>query len=463
MISISKMEEKIEKIISVMTVREKVGQLNLIPFDDIHSEGIEERIKKGEIGALILSWGAYAGNKGQEAISIERLNELQRIAVEESSSKVPMLFGRDVIHGHHTVFPIPLAMAASFNPELVEKSYSCIAKEATSEGIKWTFTPMLDLARDPRWGRIVEGCGEDPYIGKVMAKAVIDGLQGDDYSKRDKMAACAKHYIGYGASEGGRDYHKTEISDYTLRNFYLPAFKSAVDNNVATIMSSFNEVSGQPVTSSGYLLNDVLKAELGFDGFVVSDYGAVEQVEMQGVAENREEAAMLCLKAGLDVDMGVECYWENLEKLVNDGKVGMDVLDEAVRRVLRIKGRCGLLDTPYLDNVTVERDEHIAFSREMAGESIVLLKNENHILPLSKTEKIGLAGPMAKDKVNHFGAWVIDGKYDEIVSVEEEICKKVSDRKNVISARSDMMTDILGSMFGTETVIVVCGESRSVT
>ncbi len=271
-------EEKISALIDKMTLREKIGQLNMIPSPSAADEDIFEMLRRGEIGSFIMSSTAHAYSEDSVSADEELINEMHRIAVEESRLGIPVMFGRDVIHGHYTVLPVPLALAASFDFDAVRRCFRDVAREAARDGVQWAFTPMLDLARDPRWGRVMEGAGEDPYVGGLLAQAVVKGLQGDDSSDEQSVAACAKHYIGYGASEGGRDYHKTEITDYTLRNFYLPAFRSAVESGVLTVMNSFNEIGGQPTGSSRYLLTDVLKDELGFDGFVVSDWFSVEQL-----------------------------------------------------------------------------------------------------------------------------------------------------------------------------------------
>ena len=343
-----KFEKEIDELLSKMTLKEKIGQLNQIPEpnSDEQVEQYKEMIRNGEIGSIILASSATAGNDEQKYIKVELLDELQKVAVEEGPNHIPIIYGRDVIHGHHTVYPIPLASAASFNEELVEKCYRDVAAEASADGIHWTFSPMIDLSRDPRWGRIIEGTGEDPFLGARMGKACIKGFQGEKMSDDNSLVACAKHYIGYGASEGGRDYHRTEISDYSLYNYYLPAFREAVDAGVGTIMSSFNDVNGQPVTSSQKYLTRILREELGFDGFVVSDWAAVQQLLRQGVAEDRATCTKLAIEAGVDMDMCDNCYIENLERLVNSGEISEKVIDRAVRRILRIKYAKGLFDNP---------------------------------------------------------------------------------------------------------------------
>ena len=413
-------DSKIEKLINQMTIKEKIGQLNQ-PETPLCSdlEKFKEKVRNGEVGSILMSIGATAGNDEQGAIDVNFYNELQRIAVEESKNGIPILFGRDVIHGHRTVFPIPLAMSASFNPELIEKSYECIAKEASNESVHWTFTPMLDLSRDPRWGRIIESTGEDPYVGAKVAEAVVKGLQGDDVGEKTRLISCAKHYIGYGASEGGRDYHRTEISDYSLFNYYLPAFRAAIKAGVKTVMSSFNDVNGQPITSSKYYLTDILRKTLSFDGFVVSDYDAVIQLKRQGVAETSSDCCSMAISAGLDMDMHDNCYIDNLEVLIENGIVDIQVLDEAVRRVLKVKFAKGLFEDPYCHPTKIERSKHLETAYSMAAESMVLLKNENNILPLNTNNKIALIGPFANEKRTLLGSWTIDGKAEETKSLFE--------------------------------------------
>ncbi len=402
--------EIIEEILSKLTLKEKIGQLNQVPQPVPENlEETKERIRRGEIGSLILCNSPTAGNDEQQAVMVDLLNELQKIAVEESKSGIPMLFGRDVIHGHHTVYPIGLAAACSFNPELVRQSYRCIAKEASSESVHWTFSPMLDVCHEPRWGRIIEGPGEDPYLASRMAEAMVKGFQGDDLKADDSMIACAKHYLGYGASEGGRDYFRTEISDYTLYNMILPPFRAAVKAGAGTVMSSFNDINGQPVTSSKKYLTDILRGDLGFEGFVVSDWASVHQLLKQGVANDGRDCAKLAINAGLDMEMTDNHYIEDLENLVESGEVSIETIDEAVRRVLRIKLASGLFDKPYKEAFKVDRTNHIEIAEKMAAESMVLVKNDDNLLPLSKDLKIALYGPFTYERRALQGSWALDG------------------------------------------------------
>lgn len=438
----------IKKLIENMTLEEKVAQLNQMAYFTENIEDIEDRIRKCKPGSIILVQTAFAGNDDSYSVDYEKINRLQKIAVEETRTHIPIIFGRDVIHGHKTVFPIPIAMAASFDMELIKKSYECIAKEAYNDGIKWTFAPMLDTSRDPRWGRIIESAGEDPYLTGKVAKAVIDGFQGDDYSSAGKLCACAKHYIGYGASEGGRDYNRTEISEYTLRNFYLKAFKSAVDAGVATVMSSFNEISGQPVTSSRHLITEILKDELGFEGFVVSDWDAIKQLMNQGVAENEKECAFLSLNAGVDMDMVDDIYNKYVCELVREGKLSEDVIDESVYRILCIKDKAGLFDNPYITPVKVDKTINAQMAKKMAEESMVLLKNNDKTLPLITSQKIYIDGEMKEEARAILGSWTLDGVLEDTVTISQGIEKFITPVSDVNDA---------------DVVILAIGESHDVT
>ncbi|MCQ2454967.1 MAG: glycoside hydrolase family 3 C-terminal domain-containing protein [Clostridia bacterium] len=455
--------KRIEEILSGLTLKEKIGQLNQqeTPVDG-DAESFKEQVRNGEIGSILMSVGATAGNDAQGAISIDFYNELQRIAVEESRSGIPILFGRDVIHGHRTVFPIPLAMTASFNEELIERSYKDIAEEASNDSIHWTFTPMLDLARDPRWGRIIEGTGEDPYLGSKFAAAAVKGLQGENPADKNRILACAKHFVGYGASEGGRDYHRAEISDYSLNNYYLPAFKSAIDAGVKTVMSAFNDVSGQPVTSSKYYLTEILRNRLGFDGFVVSDYDAIVQLIRQGVAENDADCAELALNAGLDMDMHDKIYIDKLEKLIESGRVSEETLDNAVRRVLRVKLIIGLFENPYCKQEKYDINKHRQDAKEMACESIVLLKNDG-VLPLDKSANIGLAGPFVYEKRSLLGSWMLDGKVEETPNMYEAMKAKMSGTIHDVGGTGLSWDSSLKWLYNSDVAVLCLGESWSST
>ena len=449
----------IDELLAKMTLREKIGQLNQpeTPTAE-NAEQVKEQVRRGEIGSILMSVGATAGNTAQGSISVDFYNELQRIAVEESRCGIPLIFGRDVIHGHRTVCPVPLAQAAAFDPELVETCCRDIAEEAANESIHWTFTPMLDLCHDPRWGRIIEGCGEDPYVGRRMAQAVVRGFQGEDVSAPDSLLACAKHYIGYGAAEGGRDYHHAEISDYNLYNNYLPAFHAAVEAGAMTVMSSFNDVNGQPVTSSRYYLTDVLRGKLGFEGFVVSDYSAVNQLVKQGTAQNDKEAASMAITAGIDMDMWDYCYLDNLEQAAADGLVDTDVIDTAVRRVLQVKLAKGLFDHPYCTPKTIDRSEHLKNARRLARESMVLLKNENGLLPLDKSDSIALLGPFVHERRSLLGSWTIDGKAEETPTLYEAM-KAAGVSPLISSDPSGLYDDNPFIMESAQVLVLALGES----
>ena len=451
-----KNEKIIDELLSKMTLAEKIGQLNQVPSPLVDDEKLFEDIRKGKIGSLIMAQTPQAGNDGAEIAYEELLNKLQRIAAEESRMGIPLIYGRDVIHGHRTVMPIPIGSAASFDEELVKKCYTDVAREAARQGIHWTFAPMLDMARDPRWGRCVEGPGEDPYLGSVMAKAMVEGFQGKALTDEGSIAACAKHYIGYGASEGGRDYNRTEISDYSLRNYYLRAFKAAVDSGVQTVMSSFNQISGQPVSSSRYLLTDLLKDELGFDGYIVSDWGAVYQLQNHGVAKDQKQAAELSLNAGLDMDMCDECYIKYLEQLVAERKVSTERLDDSVRRVLRVKLRLGLFERPYIPQYEIDFEVHKQDARRLAAESMVLLKNENSVLPLKENSAFTLAGEMAEDRQTMLGAWCCDGSPDDVVTVYDGIRANAPDCKVFFNPSINDVQRIKESK--DDTVVLCIGE-----
>ncbi len=463
----TKFDKQIDEIIAKMTLREKIGQLNqpLGPMTEQMLNDIKDAIRKGEVGSIIMAECATAGNDPQGHIDADLYNELQRIAVEESRLGIPMIFGRDVIHGHVTVYPIPLATAAAFNDKLVEKCYRNVAKEATANGIHWTFSPMLDLCHDPRWGRIIEGPGEDPYVGARLGAAMVKGFQGDDLSSKTSMVACAKHYLGYGYSEGGRDYHRTEISDYTLYNYVLPAFRAAVDAGVGTFMSSFNDISGQPVTSSRKYLYDILRGDLGFKGFVVSDWEAISQLERQGVAENRSDCAKLALNAGLDMDMVDSCYIENLEKLVESGEVSIETIDWSVKNILRVKFAKGLFDSPYYEGYKADRTEHIKDARELASECMVLLKN-NGVLPLKKNAAVAAAGSFLKERRALLGSWTLDGKAEDTKNLYEamnEVLTQNGGWFNVSEDPTDIYTNIDVISAWSEVIVLALGESHLTT
>lgn len=450
-----KYDKQIDELMNKMTLHEKIGQLNqiFVPSDAGKLDEFRQKIRNGEVGSLLFATSQHAGNDPQGHIKYEFYDELQKIAVEESRLHIPMIYGRDVIHGHRTVSPLPLANASSFDPELVEKCYRNTAVEAVNDGIHWAFAPMLDMSRDPRWGRMVESPGEDPYLGAQMAKACVRGFQNGDISKDDSLAACGKHYVGYGASEGGRDYHKTEISDYNLYNYYLPAFRAAAEEGVATVMSSFNDINGQPVTSSRKYLTDILRGKLGFEGYVISDWEAVVQLKAQGVAADDYDCAKLAVSAGLDMDMVDECYINNLEKAVENGDVSEEIIDTAVKRVLRIKFAKGLFVNPYRREVKFDRNEHLKDARRLAAESMILLKN-NGVLPLKKDESVVLLGPMRYERRSLLGTWCLDGRAEETKNLYEAM-----QERNIELHGMGEYDNIEWQMETRDVVVLALGES----
>jgi beta-glucosidase len=330
-------EAKIDSLMVSMTLEEKIGQLQQLSISRTIPDSIYVMVREGKVGSFL------------NARNLETRNRMQKIAVEESRLGIPIIFGRDVIHGYRTVFPIPLGQAASWNPELVEKASGIAATEASSEGIDWTFAPMIDISRDPRWGRIAEGCGEDPYLTGVFARAMVRGYQGSDLKDPSAIAACGKHYVGYGAAEGGKDYNTTLIPLSELRNIYLPPFKALVDEGGQTIMSAFNDLNGIPASGNEFTLRQVLRNEWGFDGFVVSDWAAIEEMINHGFCKDGSEAALKAIKAGVDMEMVSTTYMNNLASLVNSNELNISFIDVAVRNILRVKFRLGLFDRPYTE------------------------------------------------------------------------------------------------------------------
>ena len=419
-------EQRVNALLAQMTLEEKLGQLQQLDGEgngNFRPEHLE-LIRKGLLGSTLNVRGA------------QRTNQVQRVAMNESRLKIPVLFGFDVIHGYRTIFPIPLAEASSWDPLLAERSAAVAAQEANNVGLRWTFAPMVDIARDPRWGRITEGAGEDPFLGAAFARARVRGFQGVDYSAPDKVLACAKHYVAYGAAEGGRDYNTTDLSENTLREIYFPPFKAAVDAGVGTLMSAFNAINGVPASANAFTLTKVLRDEWKFDGFVVSDYTSVKELINHGVAANEEEAAALALNAGVEMEMVSRSYNTFGPRLLQQNKLTMARIDEAVRRVLRIKFRLGLFDQPYTDEArepnALLRPESIRLAREIAGRSMVLLKNDREALPLSKSVgSIAVIGPLADDRRAPLGWWAGDGKEENTVTPLAGIKAKVSAQTKV--------------------------------
>jgi beta-glucosidase len=423
-------ERQIDALMAKMTLEEKLGQLQQFDGEGNGTFRPEhpDLIRKGLLGSTLNVRGA------------KNTNQLQHVAMDESKLKIPLLFGFDVIHGYRTIFPIPLAEASSWDPALAEQSNSIAAREAYSTGLRWTFAPMLDIARDPRWGRITEGAGEDPYLGAAFARARVRGFQGSDYSAPNKILACAKHWVAYGAAEGGRDYNTTEVSENTLREVYFPPFKAAVDAGVGTVMSAFNELNGVPTSANPFTLTKVLRGEWKFEGFVVSDYTSVKELINHGVAADDKDAARAALNAGVDMEMVSRTFNQQGPALLRDGQLTQATIDEAVRRILRIKFRLGLFEHPYVDE-TLEGNslltaENRAAARTIADRSMVLLKNDRETLPLSKTvHSIAVIGPLADDKRAPLGWWSGDGKSADTVTPLAGIKLKVSPETKVSYAK----------------------------
>jgi beta-glucosidase len=422
-LSDSEVEQRVNALLQRMTVEEKAGQLTQLAGLSPHNLDL---VRQGRAGSLL------------GVLGVKDVNEAQRAAVENSRLKIPLIIGYDVIHGYRTVFPVPLASAASFDPPLIEQAERVAAKEATASGIKWTFAPMVDIARDPRWGRIVEGAGEDPYLGSVVAAARVRGFQGTNMADPDSVVACAKHYVAYGAVEGGRDYNTVDISEQLLREVYLPPFHAAVDAGVGTIMSAFNDLNGVPASANHHTLTDILRDEWKFNGFVVSDYDAVHELIPHGVAADDSQATLESVTAGVDMDMADDDYERFIPDLVKSGKLPESVLDEAVRRVLRIKIKAGLFEHPYADtnreNTDILTPQNLQTARKMAQESMVLLQNKGGLLPLRKNETVAVIGPLADDKASQLGAWAGNGQAKDAVTPLDGIAAKIG-KNHVIYAK----------------------------
>jgi beta-glucosidase len=417
-------EQRVESLLAAMTLEEKLGQL--IQYT-ASPKNLADRIAEGGVGCIFNYSGAA------------ETNALQRIAVEKSRLKIPILFAHDVIHGYRTIFPIPPGIASTWDPASAELASRVAAREARAGGVRWTFAPMVDIARDPRWGRIAEGAGEDPFLGAAMAAASVRGFQGRDVSDPESIMACAKHFVAYGAAEAGRDYSSVDMSERMLRQVYLPPFKAAVDAGVWTIMSAFNTINGVPATASRWLMTSVLREEWKFRGFVDSDYEAVEQLIPHGIAATKQEAALKAITAGVDMDM-VDGAYLTLGEAVRDGRLPAGVVDTAVRRVLRAKFAVGLFDEPYTDEQRASTvnltPENLAAARRVAQKSIVLLKNEGSLLPLSKSvARLAVIGPLADSKEDMLGSWYGVGKPEEAISVLEGVRAKVSPDTRVVHAK----------------------------
>jgi beta-glucosidase len=403
-------EGRVDTLLAQMSLVEKIGQMSQRNASAGHApDYLAADIRAGRVGAVL------------NVVDADVVNELQRIAVEESRLKIPLLVGRDVIHGFRTIMPIPLAQAASWNPDLVREGARVAAREAAAAGINWTFAPMIDIARDPRWGRIAESFGEDVFLASRLGEAMVEGFQGDDLASMGSIAACAKHLAGYGAAESGRDYASTSIPEIELRNVYLPPFKAAVDAGVCTLMPSFSDLNGVPATGNEFLLRQVLRDEWQFDGFVVSDWDSVRQLCIHGLTANHAEAAFAAVTAGVDMEMEGDAYHNHLAGLVEEGRVSLDLVNRAVARILRVKLRLGLFEQPYTlpEAVPQKASEHaLETARTAALQSVVMLRNHGSLLPLARERLVSVAviGPLADDPHEQLGTWVFDGDPGRVIT-----------------------------------------------
>lgn len=448
-----KMDQFIDNLMGKMTLQEKIGQLNLPVSGEIvtgqaKSSDVAGKIRKGQVGGLFNVKG------------VENIREVQKIAVEQSRLKIPLLFGMDVIHGYETVFPIPLALSCSWDMEAIKESARIAAKESSADGICWTFSPMVDICRDPRWGRMAEGGGEDPYLGSEISAAMVKGYQGDDLTDKNTIMACVKHFALYGAPEAGRDYNTVDMSHLSMFNNYFPPYKAAIDAGVGSVMTSFNVVDGIPATGNKWLMTDVLRDRWGFDGFVVTDYTAISEMIAHGMGDLQQVSAM-SLSAGTDMDMVADGFLTTLEKSLKEGKVTMAEIDKACRRILEAKYKLGLFDDPYkyCDASRVKKDiftaENRAVARKIATETFVLLKNENNLLPLQRKGKIALVGPLANTKANMPGTWSVAATSDKYNSLYESMKQSLAGKAEVFYAKgSNLMYDAQreaeATMFGRE-------------
>lgn len=417
----TEIENKVETLLHKMTLEEKLGQMNqLSPWD---FEDLAKRVRKGEVGSIL------------NVVNPEEVNKIQKIAVEESRLGIPLIVSRDVIHGYKTIFPIPLGQAATFNPEIIKEGARVAAIEASADGIRWTFAPMIDVARDPRWGRIAESCGEDPYLNAVMGTAMIKGYQGDSLNDPTAIAACAKHFVAYGAAEGGRDYNSTFIPERVLRNVYLPPFKAAADAGCATFMTSFNDNDGVPSTANSFVLKDVLRKEWKYDGMVVTDWASALEMVNHGFCTDGKDAAEKSVNAGVDMEMVSETFIQNLKQSIAENKVSIETIDNAVRNILRLKFRLGLFDNPYVVTPQTVKyaEKHLQTAKTAAEQSVILLKNENQTLPFTDMIKtLAVIGPMADAPYEQMGTWVFDGEKEHTQTPLTAIKKMYGDKVKVL-------------------------------
>lgn len=445
------MNKFIADLMKKMTLEEKIGQLNLPGSGDIvtgqaSNSDIGKKIREGKVGGLF------------NIKSLAKIREVQKVAVEETRLKIPMLFGMDVIHGYQTTFPIPLGLSCTWDMKLVEQSARIAAVEASADGINWTFSPMVDIARDARWGRIAEGSGEDPFLGSAIAKAMVLGYQGNDLSKGNTIMACVKHYAMYGAAEAGRDYNTTDMSRLRMFNEYLPPYKAAVDAGAGSVMASFNEVDGIPATGSRFLMTDVLRKRWGFKGFVVTDYTGINEMIEHGMG-NLQQVSALALKAGIHMDMVGEGFLTTLQQSLKEGKVTLKEIDDACRLILEAKYKLGLFTDPYKycneqrAKTEIYTPEHIKAARQIAGESFVLFKNQGNLLPLKKAGTIALIGPLADSKSNMPGTWSVATDLNTAITVKQGLENVAGANAKIVYAKgSNLMDDSLyedrATMFG---------------
>ena len=445
------MKTFIDGLMKKMTLDEKIGQLNLPGSGDIvtgqaSNSDIGKKIREGKVGGLF------------NIKSVEKIKAVQKVAVEESRLKIPMIFGMDVIHGYETVFPIPLGLSCSWDMQLIENSARVAAVEASADGINWTFSPMVDICRDPRWGRISEGNGEDPYLGAAIAKAMVKGYQGNDLKANNTIMSCVKHYAMYGAAEAGRDYNTTDMTRQTMYNVYFPPFKAAADAGVGSFMASFNEVEGVPATANKWLMTDVLRKQWGFKGFVVTDYIGINEMIDHGIGDLQTVSAR-ALNAGIDMDMVGEGLLTTLKKSVAEGKTTIAQIDAACKRILEAKYKLGLFDDPYKycdesrAKTEVFNAAHRKTARETAAQSFVLLKNQGNILPIKKLGTIALVGPLADNAENMPGTWAVAARFSEAITVLKGIKEVGGSNVKILHARgsnldADSLFEERAGMFG---------------
>jgi beta-glucosidase len=469
----NQLHHKVDSVLSLMTLEEKIGQLNQLTSDWIFTGPIKadnnkiDQIRNGGVGSMLNVSG------------VVHTRELQQYAMQ-SRLKIPLLFGLDVIHGFRTTFPLPLAEAASWDLEAIERSARIAGKEAASAGVHWTFAPMVDISRDARWGRVMEGAGEDPFLGSLIAKARVKGFQGYGFGDTTGILACAKHFAAYGAAIGGRDYNSVDMSLRMLWETYLPPFKAAADAGVATFMNSFNDINGIPATGNVYLQREILKGKWGFKGFVVSDWGSIGEMVKHGYATDEKEAANIAIHAGSDLDMESRCYRDYLLRLVKEGKVDISLVDDAVRRILLKKFELGLFDDPYRFSNPARQEkqwnnpEHLKAAREMACKSMVLLKNDGQLLPLSKKgQKIAFIGPFIKSVRDHLGFWSLEWPDDSsrITSVWDGVHRKIQVRSSALYAKGCSVNDTDTSGFAdavniamqSDVIVLSVGEARDMS